>query len=91
MKKLVAFYSRADENYFDGSYRYIEVGNTEKVARMIAGIKGADMFRIEQKIPYAADYSTATAQAKKQEQVKNYMDNQNKTVAAKMLWVKLES
>ena len=68
MKKLVAFYSRADENYFDGSYRYIEVGNTEKVARMIAGIKGADMFRIEQKIPYAADYSTATAQAKKDRQ-----------------------
>jgi len=28
MKKLVAFYSRADENYFDGEYRYITVGNT---------------------------------------------------------------
>mgnify|MGYP000868720934 FL=1 len=68
MKKLVAFYSRADENYFDASYRYIEVGNSENVARMIAGIKGADMFRIEQKIPYAADYSTATAQAKKDRQ-----------------------
>lgn len=64
MKKLVAFYSRADENYFDGSYRYIEVGNTEKVARMIAGIKGADMFRIEQKDSICRDYSTATACAK---------------------------
>ena len=28
MAKLVAFYSRADENYFGGAYRYIEVGNT---------------------------------------------------------------
>ena len=26
MKKLVVFYSRADENYFGGAYRYIEVG-----------------------------------------------------------------
>ena len=36
MAKLVAFYSRADENYFGGSYRYITVGNTEKAARMAA-------------------------------------------------------
>ena len=32
MAKLVVFYSRADENYFGGKYRYIEVGNTEKAA-----------------------------------------------------------
>lgn len=32
MAKLIAFYSRADENYFGGTYRYIEVGNTEKAA-----------------------------------------------------------
>lgn len=41
MAKLVAFYSRADENYFGGQYRYIEVGNTEKVANMISEITGA--------------------------------------------------
>ncbi len=44
MAKLVAFYSRADENYFGGQYRYIEVGNTEKVANMISEITGADFF-----------------------------------------------
>ena len=55
MAKLVAFYSRADENYFGGSMQYIKVGNTEKVAKMIAEITGADMFKIEQKVPYAAD------------------------------------
>lgn len=64
MKKLVIFYSRADENYFGGLYRYIEVGNTEKVAKMIAEIIGADLFKIEQKIPYSSDYSTCIDQAK---------------------------
>lgn len=64
MAKLVAFYSRADENYFGGSYRYISVGNTEKVANMIAQTTGADLFKIEQITPYAADYQTCIDQAK---------------------------
>ena len=33
MAKLIAFYSRADENYFGGNMKYIEVGNTEKAAK----------------------------------------------------------
>ena len=64
MAKLVAFYSRADENYFSGSYRYVTMGNTEKVAKMIAEATGADLFKIEQKFPYAADYNTCIEQAK---------------------------
>ena len=32
MKALVVYFSRADENYFGGSMRYIEKGNTEVVA-----------------------------------------------------------
>ncbi len=51
MAKLIAFYSRADENYFGGQYRYVKVGNTEKVAKMISDLTGADMFKIEQKVP----------------------------------------
>lgn len=70
MAKLVAFYSRADENYFGGAYRYIEVGNTEKVADMIAQAVGADLFKIEQATPYAADYNTCIDQAKKDLQKK---------------------
>lgn len=65
MAKLVAFYSRADENYFGGAMRYIKVGNTEKIAGMIADATGADLFKIEQKVPYAADYNTCIEQAKK--------------------------
>ncbi len=70
MAKLVIFYSRADENYFGGSYRYIPVGNTEKVAHMIAQATGADLFKIEQVTPYAADYETCIAQAKRDLQSK---------------------
>ena len=64
MAKLVAYYSRAGENYFDGAYRYVDVGNTEKAAKQIAAITGADLFQIEQKTPYADDYTTCIAQAK---------------------------
>lgn len=65
MAKLVAFYSRADENYFGGAMRYIEIGNTEKIAQIIADMTGAGLFKIEQKKPYAADYNTCIEQAKK--------------------------
>lgn len=70
MAKLVAFYSRADENYFGGSYRYLTVGNTEKAAKMVAQAAGADLFKIEQAVPYAADYQTCIDQAKRDQQSK---------------------
>ena len=63
-KTLMAFFSRADENYFGGSMRYIEVGNTEVVARKIKDMIGADLFKIEMKTPYAKDYNTCIAEAK---------------------------
>ena len=70
MAKMVAFYSRADENYFGGTMKYISVGNTEKAAKMIAELTGAELFKIEQKVPYAADYYTCIDQAKKDLQAK---------------------
>ena len=53
MKKLVAYYSRADENYFGGIKKYIEIGNTEKVAIMIADMTGADLYKINQMHSYS--------------------------------------
>lgn len=50
-KKLIAYFSRADENYFDGAIRYIEVGNTEIVVNKIAEMMEADIFKIEMKTP----------------------------------------
>ncbi|MGM9912779.1 flavodoxin [Floccifex sp.] len=64
MTKLVAYYSRADENYFSGKLQTIKVGNTEKVAKMISNLMGADLYKIEQKYPYASDYNTCIVQAK---------------------------
>ncbi|MBD5157374.1 MAG: hypothetical protein HDT13_07055 [Butyrivibrio sp.] len=64
MAKLIVYYSRADENYFGGAYRYVEVGNTERAAKMIAEKTGAELFRIEQIKPYAKDYNTCINQAK---------------------------
>lgn len=42
MAKLIAFYSRAGENYFGGQYRTVMVGNTEKVANQIAAETGGE-------------------------------------------------
>ena len=55
MKALVIYFSRADENYFGGSMRYINKGNTEVVAEHIKDIVGADLFKVERKIPYSKD------------------------------------
>lgn len=63
-KKLVAYYSRADENYFGGGLRVLEEGNTKKVAKVIAATTGADLFEIEQAEPYSANYQKCTEEAK---------------------------
>jgi flavodoxin len=69
MRTLIAFFSRADENYFGGAYRYIDVGNTEVVANQIKELTGSDSYKIEMKKPYAADYNTCIDQAKKDKNV----------------------
>lgn len=64
MAILVAYYSRAGENYFGGSYRKVEVGNTEKAANMVAKLTGGKLLRIEQAEPYSEHYQICIAQAK---------------------------
>lgn len=61
--RLIAFYSRADENYVNGLIKTLEVGNTEIVAGMIKELTGADVVKIEQMEPYARDYNECIAQA----------------------------
>ena len=65
MKTLIAFFSRADENYFAGAMRYVKVGNTEIVCDLINGMISADMFKIEMKHPYSSVYMTCIEEAKK--------------------------
>lgn len=64
-KTLVAFFSRADENYFGGAMRYVKVGNTEIVANIIKDLIPADTFKIEMKNPYSPVYMTCIEEAKK--------------------------
>lgn len=61
--KLIAFYSRADENYVNGLIKTLKVGNTEVAAGIIKELTGADWFKIEQAKPYARDYNECIAQA----------------------------
>lgn len=61
--KLVAFYSRADENYVSGMIKILDIGNTEVAAGIIKELTGADMFKIEQIQAYSKDYNECIAQA----------------------------
>ena len=65
MATLIAYYSRAGENYFGGAYRRIAVGNTEKAAKMLAEITGGQLLKLEQAQPYSDNYQTCIAEAKK--------------------------
>ena len=64
MSSLVAYFSRADENYFNGELRNISVGNTEIAAKMIQSQTQSDIFRIAPLKPYSKKYNECIAQAK---------------------------
>ncbi|MBR7041065.1 MAG: flavodoxin [Clostridia bacterium] len=64
-KTLIAFFSRADENYFGGAMRYVKVGNTEIVCDIIKKLIPADSFRIEMKATYSPVYMTCIEEAKR--------------------------
>lgn len=65
MKTLIAFFSRADENYFGGAMRYVKVGNTEIVCNLMKDMIEADTFKIEMQNPYSPVYMTCIDEAKK--------------------------
>ena len=62
---LIAYFSRADENYFAGAMRYVKVGNTEIVVNKMKEMIDADTFRIEMKNPYSPVYMTCIEEAKR--------------------------
>lgn len=63
-KILVAYFSRAGENYGVG---VIEKGNTRIIAEMIADEKKADTFEIARVTPYPQGYDDCTDVAKKEQ------------------------
>jgi len=60
-KTLLAYFSRAGENWWNGGRRNLETGNTEILARMIAERTGCDLYRIEASEPYPAGYDETVA------------------------------
>jgi len=54
---LLAYFSRAGENYYYGGRTHLTVGNTEVLASMIAGLIGCDVHRIVPVDPYSDNYA----------------------------------
>jgi flavodoxin len=53
---LLAYFSRAGENYYYGDRVDLEVGNTEVLAGMIRQLTGCDVYRVEATEPYPESY-----------------------------------
>ena len=53
---LIAYFSRAGQNYVSGNIVDLPKGNTAIAAEIVANQTGGDLFEIATKKPYAADY-----------------------------------
>ena len=66
MKTLIAYFSRAGENYVNGSITNISKGNNEVLAEKLKKLLlEADVFKIEPLTPYSESYMTCIEEAKK--------------------------
>ena len=63
---LIAYFSRKGENYLNGSIVDLPVGNTEVAAKLIQGLAGGDLFRIDTVQAYPADYQKCTEVARQE-------------------------
>lgn len=65
-KGLIAYYSRAGNNYVNGEIVNLPVGNTEVAATMIQKLTGSDIFRIDTAEAYPKGYQETTEVAKEE-------------------------
>ena len=63
-KILIVYYSRKGENWWDGTTRVLQTGNTARMARVIQRTIGGDLYEIETVKPYPADYRETTKVAR---------------------------
>lgn len=63
-KRLIAYFSRADENYVNGEMKYINEGNTAIAAKKLQEITKADLLEIKMETPYSKKYEECVEQAK---------------------------
>ena len=61
---LIAYFSRAGENYFGGEIKPVSVGNTKICADLLKEVLDADVFEMEMKEPYSDNDRECVAQAK---------------------------
>lgn len=64
MPELIAYFSRAGENYVNGNILNLSVGNTELASKIIQEVTGADLYKIEPILEYSRDYSECLEEAK---------------------------
>ena len=80
-KNLIIYYSRKGENYWNGSVKTIDKGNTEIVAEFIQKAVGGDLFEVDTVKPYAENYYACIEEAKQElragarPELKNYLDS----------------
>ena len=80
---LTVYYSRKGQNYWNGSIKNIEKGNTERVAEFIHKAVGGDLFEIDTVRAYAEDYYVCIDEAKQElrenarPEIKKYLDTLN--------------
>jgi flavodoxin len=65
-KRLIAYFSRAGNNYVGGKIMNLPFGNTEVAAKMIEKLTGSDIFQIDTIKAYPADYTETTDVAKQE-------------------------
>ena len=69
MKSIVIYFSRAGYNYVNGEIKYLEIGNTEVIAKKIAELTNSEIFKIEPMLAYSEDYSECIEEAKQDQRV----------------------
>ena len=80
-KILVAYYSRAGQNYVNGSIENLPKGNTKILAEFIQAATKADIFEIDTVQKYPVDYTECTNVAKQElhdqarPELKNYLSS----------------
>ena len=63
MAAMIVYFSRADENYVSGIIKNLTVGNTETAAKILQGLTGAELFKLEPIQEYSSNYNQCIAQA----------------------------
>ena len=66
MSAIIIYFSRAGNNYVNGSIVNLKTGNTEIAAQLIHELTGAPLFKLEPVKPYSLDYTECTQEAQQE-------------------------